>query len=74
MHIYKAQESYLFVNNLQYTVLANYFIACQNWIEFNTFFEFQVAVVHEKFIEALEALFEKYRRELKFYDTILEIY
>jgi hypothetical protein len=74
MHIYKAQESCLFVNNLQYTVLADYFIACQNWIEFNTFFDFQVAVVHEKFLEALEALFEKYKRELGFEDTILEIY
>jgi hypothetical protein len=40
MHIYKAQESCLFVNNLHYTVLANYFITCQNWIEFNTFFKF----------------------------------
>ena len=38
------------------------------------FFEFQVAMVHEKFIEALEALIEKYRRELGFEDTILEIY
>ena len=59
---------------LQYIVLADYFIACQNWIEFNMFFEFQVAMVHEKFIEALEALIEKYRRELGFEDTILEIY
>jgi hypothetical protein len=34
----------------------------------------EVAVVHEKFLEALEALFEKYKRELGFEDTILEIY
>jgi predicted nucleic acid-binding protein len=31
-------------------------------------------MVHEKFIEALEALFEKYKHELGFKDTILEIY
>lgn len=34
----------------------------------------EVAVVHEKFLEALEALFEKYKRELGFEDLILEIY